>query len=158
MVRERLSSAIMESLLALTVFRDEFGASFLAMFAMLVFLKVLHWLVQDRVDYIEVTPTVSRLQHLRIASFMALLLVSGWGGVGWLGVAWGGWAACCWCDEAVLQRPGAPLQPAHTSQHKTRACTHATLCGAGCGRLLPAVHRARLHQGARPDGHGAVRV
>lgn len=52
MVRERLSSAIMESLLALTVFRDEFGTFFVAMFATLAFVKVLHWLVQDRVDYI----------------------------------------------------------------------------------------------------------
>ncbi|KAF5838890.1 hypothetical protein DUNSADRAFT_1980 [Dunaliella salina] len=74
MVRERLSSAIMESLLALTVFRDEFGTFFVAMFATLAFVKVLHWLVQDRVDYIEVSPSVTALQHLRIASFLLLLL------------------------------------------------------------------------------------
>ncbi len=76
LIRERLSSAIMESLLALTIFREEFSGFFVAMFATLVFIKVLHWLVQDRVDYIEVTPSVSRLQHVRIVSFMLVLLVS----------------------------------------------------------------------------------
>ncbi|KAJ9508897.1 hypothetical protein QJQ45_028224 [Haematococcus lacustris] len=75
MIKEKLSSAVMESLLALTVFREEFGAFFVAMFSSLVFVKVLHWLVQNRVDYIEVTPTVSRLQHIRIISFMSVLLV-----------------------------------------------------------------------------------
>jgi E3 ubiquitin-protein ligase synoviolin len=75
MVRERLSSAVMESLLALTVFREEFGAFFVTMFAALVFVKVLHWLVQDRVDYIEVSPSVSYLQHVRISSLLTLLMV-----------------------------------------------------------------------------------
>ena len=75
-IKDKLSSAIMESLLALTIFRDEFNGFFVAMFAGLVFVKVLHWLVQNRVDYIEVTPTVSRLQHVRIVSFMSFLLVS----------------------------------------------------------------------------------
>ena len=46
MIRERLSSAVMESLLALTIFREEFSSFFVAMFASLVFVKVLHWLVQ----------------------------------------------------------------------------------------------------------------
>ena len=75
-VREKLSSAIMETCLALTIFRDEFNMSFVGMFTLLTFVKVFHWLVQDRVDYIEVTPTVSRLQHLRIVSFMVVLMVS----------------------------------------------------------------------------------
>ncbi|EFJ42202.1 hypothetical protein VOLCADRAFT_67392, partial [Volvox carteri f. nagariensis] len=74
MIRERLSSAVMESLLALTIFREEFSTFFVAMFASLVFIKVMHWLVQDRVDYVEVTPTISLFGHLRIVSFMALLL------------------------------------------------------------------------------------
>lgn len=30
---------------------------------------------QDRVDFIETTPNVTRLQHLRIVAFMAFLLV-----------------------------------------------------------------------------------
>lgn len=39
-----------------------------------LFRQVLHWLVQDRVDYVEVTPSVSIWQHIRIVSFMAVLL------------------------------------------------------------------------------------
>eukprot|EP00877_Chromochloris_zofingiensis_P001514 jgi/Chrzof1/11363/Cz05g34030.t1 len=73
-VKEKLSSAIMETCLALTIFREEFNMAFVAMFTILTFVKVFHWLVQDRVDYIEVTPTVSRVQHLRIMSFMCALL------------------------------------------------------------------------------------
>ena len=41
----------------------------------LTFVKVFHWLVQDRVDYMETTPATSRLQHLRIVSFMGVLLL-----------------------------------------------------------------------------------
>lgn len=38
-------------------------------------MQVFHWLVQDRVDYVETTPDVSRLAHARIVLFMAFLLV-----------------------------------------------------------------------------------
>ena len=40
-----------------------------------LFMQVYHWLLQDRVDYIESTPVVSQLHHVRILAFMALLLV-----------------------------------------------------------------------------------
>lgn len=66
----------METCLAMTIFRDEFNAEFVAMFAVLTFVKVFHWLVQDRVEYIETTPSISRLQHIRVVSFMLTLLVS----------------------------------------------------------------------------------
>ena len=66
----------METCLAMTIFRDEFNAEFVAMFAILTFVKVFHWLVQDRVEYIETTPSISRLQHIRVVSFMLTLLVS----------------------------------------------------------------------------------
>lgn len=39
-------------------------------------LQVFHWLVSDRVEYLETTPAGSRLQHIRIVAFMLLLLVS----------------------------------------------------------------------------------
>lgn len=74
-VKEKLSSAIMETCLALTIFREEFNMSFVGMFTVLTFVKVFHWLVQDRVDYIEVTPSVSRLAHTRIVTFLLVLLV-----------------------------------------------------------------------------------
>lgn len=72
-VNDRISQAVMETCLAMTIFRDEFNVEFVAMFVTLTFIKVFHWLVQDRVDYIETTPTVSRLHHSRIISFIFLL-------------------------------------------------------------------------------------
>ena len=74
-INDRISQAVMETCLAMTIFRDEFNVEFVAMFVILTFVKVFHWLVQDRVDYIETTPTISRLHHVRIVSFMNLLLV-----------------------------------------------------------------------------------
>ena len=55
-----------------------------SMFVILSFIKIFHWLVQDRVDFIETTPNVTRLQHARIASFALVLLV----GVGGSWVVW----------------------------------------------------------------------
>ena len=46
------------------------------MFVILSFVKIFHWLVQDRVDFIETTPNVTRLQHVRIVTFTLVLLVS----------------------------------------------------------------------------------
>ena len=66
---------VMETCLAMTIFREEFNVSFLAMFTALLFIKIFHWLSQKRVEYIEMTPSVSRLSHARILCFMALLLV-----------------------------------------------------------------------------------
>lgn len=74
-INDRISQAVMETCLAMTIFRDQFNIEFVAMFVILTFVKVLHWLVQDRVDYIETTPSVSRLHHLRIVTFMNLLMV-----------------------------------------------------------------------------------
>lgn len=45
------------------------------MFIILSFVKIFHWLVQDRVDFIETTPNVTRLQHIRIVAFTLVLLV-----------------------------------------------------------------------------------
>lgn len=39
-INERLSSAIMETCLALTIFREEFSVFFVAMFTLLTFVKV----------------------------------------------------------------------------------------------------------------------
>lgn len=74
-INDRISQAVMETCLAMTIFREEFNVGFVAMFTVLTFIKVFHWLVQDRVDFIETTPNVSRLSHFRVISFMLLLLV-----------------------------------------------------------------------------------
>ncbi|CAI5999384.1 unnamed protein product [Closterium sp. NIES-65] len=65
---------IMETCLAMTIFREEFTFSFVGMFSTLLFVKIFHWLAQKRVEYIETTPAVSRLSHIRITVFMVLLL------------------------------------------------------------------------------------
>ena len=65
---------VMEILFAMTIFREEFNVTFVAMVTVLLFIKAFHWLAQKRVEYIETTPSVSRLSHFRIITFMALLL------------------------------------------------------------------------------------
>ncbi|KAF8316345.1 hypothetical protein DL93DRAFT_771273 [Clavulina sp. PMI_390] len=45
-----------ESLLAFTIFRDEFNAPFMMMFGALLFLKCFHWLIGDRIDWMDQQP------------------------------------------------------------------------------------------------------
>lgn len=66
---------VMEILFAITIFRQEFSVTFLAMVTALLLIKALHWLAQKRVDYIETTPSVPMLSHIRIVSFMGFLLL-----------------------------------------------------------------------------------
>ncbi|PON41474.1 E3 ubiquitin-protein ligase synoviolin/Hrd [Parasponia andersonii] len=64
---------VMEILFAITIFRQDFSVSFLAMVTALLLIKALHWLAQKRVEYIETTPTVTKLSHIRIVSFLGFL-------------------------------------------------------------------------------------
>jgi E3 ubiquitin-protein ligase synoviolin len=73
-LNEQLWREVMEILFAMTVFRDEFNVSFVTSIIVLLFIKAFHWLAQTRVEYIETTPSVSRLSHARIVSFMLVLL------------------------------------------------------------------------------------
>ncbi|KAL6581312.1 ERAD-associated E3 ubiquitin-protein ligase hrd1a [Orobanche minor] len=66
---------VMEILFAITIFRQDFSVSFIAMVTALLLIKALHWLAQKRVEYIETTPTVPKLAHIRIISFMGFLLL-----------------------------------------------------------------------------------
>ncbi|KAM1596126.1 hypothetical protein ACFX15_002220 [Malus domestica] len=66
---------VMEILFAITIFRQDFSVSFLAMVTTLLLIKALHWLAQKRVEYIETTPSVPMLSHVRIVSFLGFLLV-----------------------------------------------------------------------------------
>ncbi|KAK4351074.1 hypothetical protein RND71_030387 [Anisodus tanguticus] len=65
---------LMEILFAITIFRQDFSVTFLAMVTALLLIKGLHWLAQKRVEYIETTPTVTKLSHIRIVSFLGFLL------------------------------------------------------------------------------------
>ncbi|EEF42344.1 protein binding protein, putative [Ricinus communis] len=66
---------VMEILFAITIFRQDFSVTFLAMVTALLLIKALHWLAQKRVEYIETTPTVPMLSHIRIVSFLGFLLL-----------------------------------------------------------------------------------
>ncbi|ERN20188.1 hypothetical protein AMTRI_Chr06g201290 [Amborella trichopoda] len=66
---------IMEILFAITIFREEFSVAFLSMVTALLLIKAFHWLAQKRVEYIETTPTVTVLSHIRIVSFLGFLLL-----------------------------------------------------------------------------------
>lgn len=74
-LHEQLWAEIMEILFAITVFRQDFSVTFLVMITALLMIKSLNWLAQKRVEYIETTPTVSMLSHIRIASFLGILLL-----------------------------------------------------------------------------------
>jgi E3 ubiquitin-protein ligase synoviolin len=65
--------AVTETCLAMTIFREEFNARFMLLFGMLLLLKILHWLAQDRVDFIEQAPSVRLLTHARLLGLLALL-------------------------------------------------------------------------------------
>ncbi|KAL4239005.1 E3 ubiquitin-protein ligase synoviolin [Mactra antiquata] len=70
---ERSWYAVTETCLAFTVFRDDFSPRFVASFTLLLFLKCFHWLAEDRVDYMERSPVISILFHIRVLSLMTFL-------------------------------------------------------------------------------------
>ncbi|CAL7949652.1 unnamed protein product [Xylocopa violacea] len=70
---EKVWYAVTETCLAFTVFRDDFSPKFIALFTLLLFLKSFHWLAEDRVDYMERSPVITWLFHLRVGTLLALL-------------------------------------------------------------------------------------
>ncbi|XP_014482479.1 PREDICTED: E3 ubiquitin-protein ligase synoviolin B-like [Dinoponera quadriceps] len=70
---EKVWYAVTETCLAFTVFRDDFSPKFIALFTLLLFLKSFHWLAEDRVDYMERSPVITWLFHLRVGTLLGLL-------------------------------------------------------------------------------------
>lgn len=70
---ERAWYAVTETCLAFTVYRDELNARFVGIFAVLLFLKCFHWLAEDRVDFMERSPNINILFHVRIVSLLSVL-------------------------------------------------------------------------------------
>lgn len=70
---ERAWYAVTETCLIFTVFRDDLNAKFVSLFAILLFLKCFHWLVEDRVDFMERNPNIVILFHIRIVSLLIVL-------------------------------------------------------------------------------------
>jgi Ring finger domain len=69
----RARDAIIECCFALTIFREEFNARFLALVTTLLLLKSLHWLCKDRVEFLEEQPLTPTSGHVRLVGLMALL-------------------------------------------------------------------------------------
>lgn len=72
-LQERGWFAITETLLALTIFKDEFDSSFVLLFVSLLFLKVFHWLAGDRVELVSSPLSPARSlgdAHNRSADFV----------------------------------------------------------------------------------------
>lgn len=66
---ERAFFAVTESFLVLTVFKDEFELQFTLFFGCLLFLRVFHWIISDRVDLMFQFPNPpSLLTHFRLCS------------------------------------------------------------------------------------------
>ncbi|KDN47561.1 hypothetical protein K437DRAFT_94100 [Tilletiaria anomala UBC 951] len=72
---ERMWYAITESLLATTIFRSEFDASFVLLFGTLLIMKAFHWLTADRVEYMEQSPSLTAIFHLRMICVQGMLLM-----------------------------------------------------------------------------------
>ena len=93
------------------------------MFVILSFIKIFHWLVQDRVDFIETTPNVTRLQHARIASFALVLLV---GVVWWVGAVLGP----CWAGVDICSSHDCLYRNKSVDSLLTRPSPAARACSA----------------------------
>ncbi|KAI9483590.1 MAG: hypothetical protein EXX96DRAFT_479553 [Benjaminiella poitrasii] len=72
---ERSWYAVTETCLAMTIFREEFDLQFIVVFTTLLFLKIFHWLCQDRVEFMEQTPANGIGFHVRIINLLHILLL-----------------------------------------------------------------------------------
>ena len=50
----------------MTIFRDDIGVLWGALFGVLIFLRVFAWLAADRVSYIDVNPNMPRSSYVRV--------------------------------------------------------------------------------------------
>lgn len=74
-INERLHHGVVEICLTLTVFRQDFDARLILLMGVLAMVKVFHWLIQDRINYMQTEPAITYMQHIRTASFLTILLV-----------------------------------------------------------------------------------
>lgn len=74
-LNEQAWRELMEILFAITIFRQDFSVGFISLVVTLLLIKALHWMAQKRLEYIETTPSVTLLSHVRIVSFMVFLLL-----------------------------------------------------------------------------------
>ena len=67
--------AVIETCLALTIFREELSVTSVLLFGALIFAKVFHWLAQSRLDYIERQQAVATPEHLRLIALLSTLTI-----------------------------------------------------------------------------------
>ncbi|KAI0045279.1 hypothetical protein FA95DRAFT_1495638 [Auriscalpium vulgare] len=72
---DRMWFFVTESLLAFTIFRDEFDIPFAVMFGFLLFVKSFHWLMADRIEWMNQMPYPGppTLFHIRVNGLFLIL-------------------------------------------------------------------------------------
>jgi len=73
---ERCWYTLTDTCLAFTMFREQLDPSFVACFSFLLFVKSFHWLLEDRVDYMERSPNITLLFNIRVITLEVLLALS----------------------------------------------------------------------------------
>ncbi|KAH9994003.1 hypothetical protein BJV77DRAFT_1102568, partial [Russula vinacea] len=75
---DRMWFFVTESLLAFTIFRDEIDIPLAVMFGFLLFVKSFHWLLSDRIEWMNQMPYPgpTNLFHIRISGLFFLLWVT----------------------------------------------------------------------------------
>ncbi|SPO20222.1 related to HRD1 - ubiquitin-protein ligase [Ustilago trichophora] len=76
LVCERSWYSLVGTLLAVSIFRDDFSVSFVILFGVLLFLKTFHWLSAERVASIMQSPSVPRIFHIRMVSILTTLFIA----------------------------------------------------------------------------------
>ncbi len=72
---ERSWFAVMDTCLALTMFRDGFDLLFILRFGSLLFCKTFHWIIGDRVDFMDQTTAHSTPFHIKMSSIIFIFLL-----------------------------------------------------------------------------------
>lgn len=67
---------LIETCLALTIFRGEMSSMVFAMFVSMLFIQIFHWIAQMRVQYIESLPSTSALTFFRLYSLIFLMVLA----------------------------------------------------------------------------------
>lgn len=74
-ITERLRHSVIEIIISWSMFGQKNPVEFLTHMVVLGFSKIFHWLLQDRVNFLQTEPEISRLQHVRTLATLALLAV-----------------------------------------------------------------------------------
>ncbi|KAL5033626.1 E3 ubiquitin-protein ligase hrd1, variant 2 [Batrachochytrium dendrobatidis] len=72
---ERSWSSVMDTCIAMTIFKYEFEWRFVLFFVLLLLVKMFHWICADKVDHMEQSNDITALFHIRTLSAMGFLLL-----------------------------------------------------------------------------------